>query len=206
MTGIRLWRMGGGIVLLCAVVTAGCATVDRKVNLLYQPAAHETGGSGTLHLAAAGAGGGSAGTTGVQWIVGKVAARDGEKKGDVVLTTAPYALVVDALREELANAGYAVTPVAGVLPGEAAKGVDVVGATVELDETSDLVRSEGVSKLSVTLELWKKGTKIRKLEYRSLLSDFAVKDRDLLLPTLLQKTLQEVMKQAVPEVIRTLEQ
>ena len=56
-----------------------------------------------------------------------------------------------------------------------------------------------------SVELWKNGRKFRKLDYKSLLSDFAVKDRDLLSPTLLQKSLQEVMKQSVPEIIKALE-
>ena len=193
-----------GMCMLFFVFAAGCATVDRKVNVLYQPVVHGSGGTGDLYLAATAGQSSLPKKTAVQWIVGKVKNTDGDKTGDIVTTTAPGDPVLDAFKQELAAAGYKVVPV-DVLPLEAAKGLDVSGITVELEETANLVKSEGVCRLAVSVELWKNGRKFRKLAYKSMLSDFAIKDRDLLLPTLLQKSLQGIMKQAVPEIVKALE-
>jgi hypothetical protein len=190
-------------VLLLSALLAGCATVDRKVDVLYQPTVHGTGGAGDLYLSASGRQLAMAAKGTIQWIVGTVKNKDGDKIGNVVTGTAPVDQVMDALKQELSAAGYTVVPV-DQPPQNAARGVDVAKVTIELDETSDLVKSDGISRLTVSIDLWKNGQKIRKLEYKSMLSDFAVKDRDLLLPKLLQKSLQEVMKQAIPEIVKGL--
>jgi len=198
-SAVRKWV----VVLLFPVLTAGCATIDRKVNVLYQPVVHGTGGAGDLYLSASGRQQWLAGKGTVQWIVGSVKNKDGETTGNVVTGTAPVDQAMDAFRQELAAAGYTVIAV-DALPQNAAKGVDIAAVSIELNENFDLVKSDGVSRLTLSVDLWKNGQKIRKLEYRSMLSDFAVKDRDLLLPKLLQKSLQEVMKQAVPEIVKGL--
>jgi hypothetical protein len=197
-------RAGLWICILVSALTTGCATVDRKVSLLYQTAAQGSGGSGDVYLAAMPGQSGLAGKNAIGWIVGSVKKKDGEKTGDILITTAPEELVLDAFKQELNAAGYKVVPV-NALPQEVVKGVAVVGIAVELEEVSDLLKSEGISRLTISVELWKNGGKLRKLAYKSMLSDFAIKDRDLLLPTLLKKSLQEVMKQAIPEMVSTLE-
>lgn len=189
--------------LLLSALVAGCATADRKVNVLYQPVAAGTGGAGDLYLAASARQPGLAEKGTVQWIVGSVKSKEGEKAGSVVTGTAPIELFLDAFRQELSAAGYKVVQV-DALPRDVSRGVDLAAVAVELDETAELVKSDGISRLTVTVVIWKGGEKIRKLEYRSLLSDFAITDRELLLPKLLQKSLQEVMKQAVPEIVRVL--
>jgi len=200
------WAKNRMIILAACValpaLIAGCATTDRKVNVLYQLVVHKAGGTGTLYLAASG--GESAGKTAVQWIVGAVKNKDGEKSGNVVTGRAPVDQLLDAFNQELVAAGYTVIQVKG-LPQKVDKGVDLAAVTIELDETSELVKSDGISRLTIAVDLWKNGQEIRKLQYRSMLSDFAVKDRDLLLPMLLQKSMQEVMKQAIPEIVKALE-
>ncbi len=50
------------------------------------------------------------------------------------------------------------------------------------------------------------GAMLKKLSYEANFSDFAVKDRELLLQTTLQKALQDAMARAVPEIVAALEQ
>lgn len=191
------------ISFLFPVVMGGCAAVDRKVNVLYQPAVQVTGGSGELYLSASGRQSVPADQGTVQWIVGAVKTEDGEKSGNVVTGTVPVDQVMDAFKQELAAAGYTVIP-APAQPQDVTKGIEIAAVTIELDETTDLVRSKGISRVTVAVDLWKNGREIRKLEYKSMLSDFAIRDRDLLLPELLQKSLQEIMKQAIPEIVKGL--
>ncbi len=190
----------GAVGLLLVALTAGCAT-NRKVMMLYQPTVHDGRGTGTLHLAAAPEAGGR---TDIQWIVGTVKNDDGEPVGDIVSPIAPVDLVTDALRQELSSAGYTVST-DGSLPPGAAKGVVVTGVEIHLGDVASLVKEEAKSRVKISLELWKDGAKIRKFTYESSFSDFAVKDRDQLLPTILQKALQGAMERAVPEIITVLE-
>ncbi len=188
-----------GLIFLISML-AGCAT-DRKITLLYQPSVFATGGSGTLYLAASGARPASGKTDSVQWIIGKVKNSDGDTVGDVVTTIAPGDLILDAFNQELTRAGYKVMRVKA-LPGDVSKGVDVSGLNINMLEVTSIMKSEGKSNLTVSLELWKNGKKFKKLDYQTGFSDFALKDRNLLLPEILQKALQNLMEQAVPEIIR----
>jgi hypothetical protein len=189
------------ICALFAVLIAGCATYDQKVTLLYQPVVNAVGGSGELYLAAAGgrAGTGKAGS--VQWIIGKVKDTDGVQVGDIVTTVSPNDMVLDAFNRELKVSGYRVTQV-NTLPEGVSKGVVISSIDMNLEEVVSIVKVEGQSRLTVSLELWKNGKIFKKLYYQTGFSDFAIKDRNTLLPTTLQKALQELMKQAVPEIIR----
>lgn len=47
---------------------------------------------------------------------------------------------------------------------------------------------------------------VKKLHYESKESNYAFKDRDLLAGSLLRSTMQEIMNQAVPEIVGILEQ
>jgi hypothetical protein len=187
--------------LLFATLIAGCATYDRKVTLLYQPVVNAGGGSGELYLAASGRRAGTGKTGAVQWVIGKVENSDGEQVGNIVTTVSPNDMILDAFSRELKVAGYKVTQV-NTLPADVSKGVVISLIDMSLEEVVSIVKADGQSRLTVTLELWRNGKNFKKLYYETRFSDFAIKDRDLLLPTTLQKTLQELMKQAVPEIIR----
>lgn len=189
----------GVVALLFAALVAGCATANQKVTVLYEPVVHDGTGTGDLYVA----GGDTADHADIQWVIGAVKNRDTEQVGDIVSAIAPADLVTDAFKQELALAGY-TTNLVGSLPQGAAKGIVVSGADIRLDEVSSLIKVEGTSRVKVAVEMWKQGRVVKKLAYEARISDFAVRDREQLLPTILQKALQEIMKQAVPEVIKAL--
>lgn len=190
----------GAVGLLFALLVAGCATTNQKVTVLYQPVVHDGTGAGELYLAGTGR---SAGHADIQWVVGTVKNSDEEPVGDIVSPIASADLVTDAFKQELAAAGY-TTNLVGSLPQGTAKGIVVTGADIHLEEVSSLIKAEGTSRVKVSVEVWRQGRVVKKLAYEERISDFAVKDRDQLLPTILQKALQEIMKQAVPEIIKVL--
>ncbi len=197
----RNFSRAAGLVFLVSIL-AGCAT-DRKITLLYQPSVFTTGGSGTLYLAASGARPGSGKAGSVRWVIGKVKNSEGDTVGDVLTAIAPADLVLDAFTQELTKAGYKVIR-AKALPGDVAKGVDISGLNLNLVEVSSIMRSEGTSSVTISLELWKNGKKFKRLDYQTGYSDYAIKDRELLLPETLQKALQNLMEQAVPEIIKNM--
>lgn len=200
---VRLMRnnVGIGMCILFASLLAGCATYDQKVTLLYQPVVNAGGGSGDLYLSAAGGRAGTGKAGAVQWIIGKVKNSDGDQVGDIVTTISPNDMVLDAFSRELKVSGYRVTQV-NALPEGVSKGVVVSSIDMNLEEIVSIVKVEGQSRLTVSLELWKNGKISKKLYYQTGFSDFAIKDRNTLLPTTLQKALQELMKQAVPDIIK----
>ncbi len=201
MTGYRRKIVHGAIGAFLVMLTAGCAATNREVTVLYQPVVHDGTGTGVLYLAGAQR---PAGNDKVQWIIGKSKNTDLNREGDVVSPIAPIDLVMDAFRQELSAAGYNIS-VVDSLPREAAKGIVVRSADISVNETSGLMKEEGESRVKIAVELWKNGAVIKKLSYESNFSDFAVKDRELLLQTTLQKALQDAMAKAVPEIVATLE-
>ncbi len=188
---------------LFLVVLNGCAHVDREVSLLYTPVANARLGKGEIVIGASHTNNKPAGTD-VRWIIGKVKNSDGETAGNIYSTMAPEDILMDAFEQELRTAGYSVTQVSA-LPTTVKKGIFVPKMTLSLEEESGLVKGKASSTLNVAVDLWKNGQKIRQLSYESRVSDIAVRDRDLLAQQVLEKSLQEIMKQAVPEIVSALE-
>ena len=139
----------------------------------------------------------------IQWVIGKVRDSRSGEEGKVLTSIAPIDLVQDALKQELTAAGYNIMLV-NALPPDATKGIVIARTDLNLNEDSSIVKAEGSSRLTTSLELWKNGKMYRKLDYESKYSDIAVRDRDLLLPNILQNTLQDLMKQAVPDLVKEL--
>ena len=192
--GIRLAVMAAGL-----LVVAGCATPSQRINIIYQPVANASGGRGNVVLTARDSGASSAQGT-VRWVLGNITSEESGTVGEITSATAPADLVLDALRQELFRAGYTVN-LAGTMPADVPQGIDLTKVTVTLKETTSILKVEANSQVAVSFGLYKKGVLVDKVTFESRNSDFAVKDRGLLLPALLQKGLQNVMKQAVPAII-----
>ncbi len=187
--------------LILSAMFAGCASLDQKVTLLYQPVVKTAHGTGDVYLAMAKGEAlhGKPGT--IQWVVGKAEDSRSGREGEILTSVAPGDLVVDALKQELTAAGYRIIWV-NSLPTEVTKGIVITRTDLNLVEDSSIIIADGSSRLTTSMELWKNGKMCKNIDYESGYSDFAVRDRDLLLPNILQNTLQDLMKQAVPDLIK----
>ena len=182
---------------------SGCATMDRRVDILYQPVANVKGGSGDLYVVRAKqAVAGSAAD--VQWVLGGVTDSDGEKLGNIVTDMAPEALVFDALTRELTAAGFNVIAV-DAMPLAVKKGLQLTGATIKLDDTHSLIKDEVHCAMKMSVQVWQEGKAVTAQEYQTPYADTAVRDRDTFLTTSLQKSLQLLMSQSTPDIFRTIE-
>jgi len=200
----RLFHLIAAVLLVLAV--AGCATTaDRKVTLLYEPTVHATGGSGELYLAKEAESPPSGANQAVQWVVGSIKDRDGNKTGSIVTDTMPVDLVLQAFSAELKAAGYTVVPVSDV-PSKAVKGISLGNAVITLDEVASLVKVEAKSSVKVSAEIWRDGSRVTRLTYETVNSDMTVTGRDQFLRETLGKALQNLMREAVPALIKVLEQ
>ncbi len=191
--------------LACLIVVAflsGCATYDQRVTMLYQPAADAVGGSGEIYLAPAGLRPENPDSQGVNWVIGNVKYNDWRQSGKVLSTVSPKDMVLDALKSELTNAGYKVMMV-NTLPADAGKGIFVTVSNIKIDEESSVIKDQATCNVTVSLDLWKNGVKLKRLDYQSRYSDTALSvDNMTFLQNLLQNAMQNEMKQAVPDIIR----
>ena len=184
-------------------MVAGCATLDQNVALLYQPVVKDGHGTGEVYLASAKGESWEGKPGAIQWVVGKVKESRTGEQGNIITSIAPGDLVLDALKQELSAAGYRTIWVSA-LPPDVTKGIVITRTDLNLNEVSSIIKADGSSRLTTSLELWKNGKMFKKIDYESRYSDFAVKDRESLLPDILQNTMQDLMKRAVPDLIKEL--
>jgi len=117
----------------------------------------------------------------------------------------PAGLVQSALQRELGQTGYAVIP-AKKAPDLYSKVVEITEARVVVDQITKVPQVDAVCTISVSLTVMKNGTPVRKLHYEAKGSDLAIKNRDQLAETMLRNTMQDLMKQAIPDIVANLEQ
>ena len=192
------------VLILITSIMTGCATVgDQKVKVIYQSTAIAKGGSGPLYLVEDIVPGSSYSTP-VQYILGVIKNKDGEQLGNIVTDTAPADLLIDAFYQELKDAGYNIVQ-GNSMPKEVAKGLKLQGVTIELDEVKGLVtNAKCIVKISV--EAWRNGKVINKLEYAAEYTDSSMSDQEERLAKTTLRTIQLIMKKAVPEITKILEQ
>ena len=184
----------GGMLLLSA-----CAPTDLVIKPGYR-AVGESRGNGGAVLLVSPQEGTQTGAERVQYVYGEIKDSNGRVKGNITGSVSSAALVRDALQQELYKAGYSVQ-VGQALSKEAAQGVVLSNVKVTLDELTTLVKSEAECSVALSLEIWKQGALVRKLTYGKTVSDFALKDRELLHQQLLQKALSAVMKDAAADIV-----
>lgn len=190
-----------GLVILLSLT--GCATYySRQIVLLYDPVSTSRFGGGDLYLVnpelqpptASGA-----------WAIGNTNNVEGQKIDTLWSGVSPAGMIQSALRHELNKTGYQVIP-AKKSPDLSNKVVEITTALVTIDQVSKISQLNATCTVSVSLTIKKNGAPVRKLRYEAKASDLAIRDRDRLAGTMLNTTMQEVMKQAVPDIVGILEQ
>lgn len=188
---------------LLTVLTTGCAQVAHKVDVLYSPLATYRGGTGPLELVVINARQDNVSDPSIRWALGKIKNAEGGVSGEIISTIRPQDVFADAFKQELAAAGYQIS-FSKILDKFTGKGIVFTDISVQLEEVPSLAKLESSCSILLKMDLWKSGTVVKHLEYRSRLSDIAVVDRDQLPNGLFQRAIQETMQQAVPDIIRHL--
>ena len=193
------------VMIVAGAMTAGCATVgDQRVDILYRSSANATGGSGDLYLVQE-AQAPSGGTTPIQWIIGDITNKDGEKVANIVTDMAPADLLASAFDQELKTAGYNVLHVDS-MPGDAVKGLDLKSVSIKMEEKKSLIEVNATCRVKISVEPWRNGKAVNKLDYEAEYTDSSVTDRDEIVSKTMAKALQTIMARSVPDIIKTLEQ
>ncbi len=203
MAELRKFLVLTAATLFCAVMLPGCASVSRRVDILYHPSAYARGGGGDLYLVK---GSQTDDTTAAsQWIIGEITTKDGEKINDVVTDIAPDDLVADALSQELKAAGYNVITTDN-LPPDATKAVTLNSVAIKLDEEHSVMKDDATCSLKISVQPWRNGTARNTLGYKADYAETAITNRDLLLSKALKESLKLLMKYSIPEIVRSIEQ
>lgn len=188
---------------LVVLFSAGCAQVAHKVDILYSPLSKYRGGTGSLELVNSDVKGGNGNDSSIRWALGQIKNSEGVVTGDIISTIRPQDVIVDAFNQELSAAGYKVS--SPNKPGNfTEKGIDFTNISIQLDEVPSFTRLESSCAILLKMDLWKSGAIVKRLEYGSKLSDIAVVNRELLSSNLFQKAIQEIMHQALPDIIKNL--
>jgi hypothetical protein len=188
----------------CTGIFAGCATTTTPVSFLYSPSVGERGGSGDLFMKTASVQTAVHSANNVRWVIGQRKDSDGMVTGEILSTNSAEGIVLDALKQELTAAGYRVE-VGSSMPAGVNKGLELASVQVEIEETAGIPRVEATGRIKVSFEVWKNGVKIKKLSYESRTSDFTITHRDRLPREMIERGLNEVMNQAVPDIVAALE-
>ncbi len=188
--------------LMALLILGGCATYTRQVVLRYDPITTTRFGGGDLYLINAEL---QPPTASGAWAIGNTKNGDGVMVDTLWSGVSPAGLVQSALQRELSQTGYAVIP-AKKAPDLYSKVVEITEATVNVDQITKIPQVDATCTVSVSLTVMKNGTPVRKLHYEAKGSDLAIKDRDRLAETMLRTTMQDMMKQAIPDIVSNLEQ
>ena len=193
------------VALLASASMAGCAFVDQKVDLSYERTVGAKGGAGDIMIAK---------PVEMQsltkkgenvWVIGSVKNTYGVRTADTVTDNNLGDWVVRALTQELTDAGYLISHVDKLPPG-IPKGLDVTVLRVWVDQDPGFWSVGAISDVQFNIDIWKNGTKVKTVNIAGKGDDRSIAGTAETKGLSLKKALQAAMRQAVPELIRTLEQ
>jgi len=188
--------------LLITVFSSGCVRYAKDVSIFYEPVTTARGGSGTLHLVSAADQQTKA--ENIKWVIGTVKNDENKKIDEILSPVSATEIVKDAFNQELKKAGYSVVS-ATSRPADSAKLIDITSVEVKLDQLSDIADIKATCTLVVSLDIYKNGQLVKKLQYQSKSSENAIKDRDLLANRVLKEAIQSALQKAVPDAIAIFE-
>ena len=125
----------------------------------------------------------------------------GEKLGLVISPFASDKVLREALGQELKAAGYTVRMVR-TLPHDAARGIDVSRISFDAEQTTGLFATAGDCTVTISLDLWKNGSRVKRIDNEAKFSDYALYDRDALPEKMMHGALKNLMEKTLPEISR----
>lgn len=191
------------VMAACLPLITGCSAVDQNINFLYQPTAFGKGSSGDIYLSQSVHP--TSGRPSAQWVIGKTKNSADNDTGNILTSRSPADIAVDAFTQELKAAGYNVITV-DALPAGVAKGIRLESVSIKMEEFDRVYKVDANCSVKISLEPWRNGSAIKRLDYESSYSDSTLLDREMILLKSLQIALQELMARAVREAVVLVEQ
>lgn len=183
---------------LLLLIAAGCASIEKPVDLTYERFVNTTGGSGQVfvaepvmkqHLTALPSG---------KRIVGKA------EDADIVVNEDPAKWLLSALVQELSAAGYDVKT-APALPAEVSKGVQETVVALSANQSSGVLIVTTVTEVKLEAQLWKHGQIIKTLTAGAQDHEEGTGRSSESIRSALEKALQRAMQELIPDIVKGLE-
>lgn len=192
--------------LICLVLLSGCATTDTRVSLLYEPVGTARGGFGEITLYAPQSSKDSDNPRSRQWQLGNVSDKDGQTIAEVISVRSPETLIIEAFTQELRSSGYNPVTVSNNRSQIAEKGIQILDVSIKLDTTRKFLSDEATCSAVLVVQPLKNGKETRKLRYESAITSSRVSERSQIAADILHKTLQNLMKKSMPDIVKIIEQ
>ncbi len=186
--------------LLTLFCLGGCASHTRQIFLRYDPITTSRAEGGNLYLVNTEP---QPPTASGLWTIGTTKSSDNQIIGNLWSGLSPASLVQNALDRELEHTGYKVIPQKKT-PDPADMVVEISSAAIAIEQTANISRIDADCTITVSLTVKKSGAPVRTLHYEAKGSDLAIKNREQLAETMLRNTMQDVMRQAIPDIVKIL--
>ena len=191
------WRVRS-LPLLFLLIMAGCASVEKRVDLTYQRHVDATGGSGEIFVAQPTIKRNPEALPAGREVLGKAG------DADIVIAQSPADWLLSAIKEELSAAGYEVKTVA-VLPPDVPKGVKPSIVALSAHQSSSIVKVTTITEVKLEAELWKNGKLLKTLTASAQDHEEGADRSSEPIRQALEKALQGAMEELVPEIVKALQ-
>ena len=194
---IKLAPLALLIACTCVLFLSGCARYARTVSTLYQPSATIHGGTGEIYIIIPE--NRQTLSSEIKWVIGKVKDDDNNTIDEIFSPRSPAEIVQDAVSLEFKKAGYSVIATTKH-PTAGEQVLDLTKTEIVLEQISDLADLKATCRVVAAVDVVKKGTLIKRLQYEATSSKTDIKDRDMLARNVLEDALQSIMRKAMPDL------
>lgn len=188
--------------LLLTALGSGCARYAKTASIMYEPVTSTRGGSGTIQLVSAPDQ--QSRSESVKWVLGIVKDDQNKKIDEILSPISATEIVKDALSQELKRAGYSVVS-STARSADQPKVIDLATVEIKLDQLSDLADVKATCNLVISIDIYKGGQLVKRLQYQSKSSETAIRDRNLLANRVLHDAIQSALLKAIPDIIANFE-
>ena len=197
-----------GLFLPSLLLLGGCASTEKPVALTYERFVNATGGTGEVYVTRPPEkpdASGSTGSTGPAMLPGGrlILGKSRETDADVVTRQSVTGWIADALAEELRAAGYTVRVVTE-LPRGAEKGLKTSIQSLSADQYSKALTLSTVVEIKLAVEIWRRGDLLKTLTAGAREEREGFDRSSEPIRQTLQNTLQRVMQELIPDVVKNL--
>ena len=189
------------LVFVIATLAGGCGFKDQRADLTYEKIINARGRGGELLIAKPSEKCHLDKTSNGLWILGTV----NGTKGAVLTGDRVDEWFLNALADELSAAGYRIKTVTA-LPDDAGIGLKPSVLEISADQTLRLITAVTVVRLKLSVAVWKEGKLVKTVSVTAGNEDKGIDHSARRISYLLMNTLQNAMKNLVPDLIAALEQ
>lgn len=188
------------LIYLASFITS-CASLDQRIDLIYENVVHSKGGSGELFISKPIEKYNALKKPSGALVVGMVKGTERE----IITHDSTSDWVMLAFVQEFYTAGYNVKTVAE-LPADAPKGIKVTISELAANQIPGTLIIKTDSKIKLMVDLWKNGKLVKTLTTEAGHADEGLDRSAKPISILLKKTMQNLMQQLVPDIIKAIEE